>query len=240
MMRGPQGGGFMPPNFGNMINGMFGGAQGAAGGAYQGAQNTINQYTQQGANYLNPFVQGGQNEIPYMGQYQQQFANTGNMFANPEQAYNQFMASYQMSPGAQFQLQQGNSAIQNALAQRGLTGSGHEGEALSQYTQGLINQDMNQQWNNMLQGGQFGLNAGNSALRAANDMYNGGLTAAGDAARLYGQAGEDDAELQEAQAQQQAAQNAQNSQNIWGLGGTLLGMASSGPGSLLGSALSWL
>lgn len=186
---------------------------GFGGGAYATPENSINQYTQQGVSYLQPYSQMGQ-----------QVGNSLNsmfgQFSNPEQAYNNFARNYQMSPGAQNQLHTGMNAVSNQMAQMGLSQSGPEQQALAKYSQGIINQDMNSQWNNMLQGGELG-------ARLGLGMYGTGADAASREAGLYGQAGEDEAELQEAEAQQKAAQKAADSQSEWGLAGDALGFVGS-------------
>lgn len=166
---------------------------------------------------LDPYAQAGQNVIPGLeGEY--------NQFSNPEEAYNNFAKNYQMSAGAQNQLHSGLNAISNSMAAQGLAGSGNHMKALSGFTQGLINQDMNSQWNNMLNGGRFGASIGQG-------LYQGGLTAA-----------QDQAGLTEAE-EQAAAQSRQNSSNGWlgalgGIGGSIMG----GPiGGAIGSKIAgWL
>lgn len=195
----------------------------ANGGAYSGAGNTDKAYTQQanaaaqqGANLFGQYINNGQNAAGGLQQMQ-------NQFSNPEQAFNNFAKSYSMSPGAQFKLHNGLSAVRNQMAQRGLSGSGPEAEALTNYSQGVINEDMNHQWNNVLQGGRLGLAAGNTlygqganAVRGAADMY-------GQMGRNYMQEGANEAGLQEAQEQQKAAEKQQNSNNWWSAGGAIAG-----------------
>lgn len=166
------------------------GGQGAQGGAYAGAQST-----------LQPYAQGGLNAMSGL-------QGLENQFDNPEDAYNHFASNYSLSAGAHNKLQTGMDAVRNAMAAHGLSGSGAEAEALTHYTQGVINQDMNDQWNNILNGGKLGLGAGGTLFRGGE------------------QAGTNIAGLQEAQEQQQANQKAQNSSDLWsgiGSAASLLG-----------------
>ena len=196
-----------------MLNALRGfGAGGGIGGAYGGAGNTINQYTQRGIGLLNPYMEGGKRGIAGAEGFL-------NQFGNPEEMYNNFAKNYQMSAGAQNKLHTGMNAVRNAMASKGLTGSGAEGKALTGYSQGVINEDMNQQFNNVL-------NAGHLGLSAANTLYGGGLSASMRGAGLYGQAGEDIGGLQEAEEQQREREQQQHSQNMWGAAGLAGGLAS--------------
>jgi hypothetical protein len=192
----------------NWLGGMMGGG---SGGPYQGAENDINDYTRRGVGYLNPYWQMGNNVGP-------QLNNMFGQFSNPMSAYQHFSQNYQMSPGAQAQLHTGLNAVSNQMAQMGLGQSGPQQEALARYTQGLINQDMNSQWQNMLGGAEMG-------SRIGGMLYGTGADAASRMSGMYGQAGEDIAGLQEAQAQAQAAQEAQDKSDLWGAAGDVIGFA---------------
>ena len=174
------------------------------GKAYQRAINSINNYTNQGIGYLNPYHQFGINAGNSL-------QNELNQFSNPEEFYNNFAKNYQMSAGAQNKLNTGLDAVRNAMASRGLAGSGSEAKALTNYTQGVINEDMQNQYNDVLNAGRLGAGIGST-------LYGGGVQAALRGAGLYGQAGEDTAELQEAEA----AARAQAEQN--GMGGLMGGL----------------
>lgn len=175
-------------NLEQSLSGMFGGG---GNSPYAGAKSG-----------LDPYAQAGQGVIPGL-------QNEYNQFSNPQEAYDNFAKNYQMSAGAKNQLHTGLNAISNSMAAQGLAGSGNHMKALSGFTQGLINQDMNSQWNNMLAGGRFGASIGQG-------LYQGGLTAA-----------QDQAGLTEAE-EQAAAQSNQNSRDGWlgalgSLGGSILG-----------------
>lgn len=191
-----------------------------AGGSnpYGGAENSINSYLKQGLNQLSPYDKMGQNAGGSL-------AGMLARFSNPEQFYNNFAKNYQMSAGAQSRLHSGLNAVQAAMAQHGLTGSGAEQKALSSYTQGIIGQDMNDQFNNILNTGRLGAGIGST-------LYGGGLNAALKGADLYQGAGTNIAGLQEAmenqRAQQQAADKASDEEGdnqLWSTIGTGIGMA---------------
>ena len=179
---------------------------------YNRAIGSINNYTNQGVGYLNPYHQfgiSGGNALQHeMGQ-----------FSNPEEFYNNFAKNYQMSAGAQNKLNTGIDAVRNAMASRGLAGSGSEAKALTNYTQGVINEDMQNQYNDVLNAGRLGANIGST-------LYGGGVQAALRGAGLYGQAGEDVAQLQEAEAAARQKAQEQSQAGIFGGIGAGLGIAS--------------
>lgn len=75
----------------------------------------------------------------------------------------QFTANdYHQSPGFQFQLDQGNQAIQRSAAAKGLLGSTGTLKSLDSYSQGLANQDFQQAVNNFTNNQQqrFGMLSG--------------------------------------------------------------------------------
>lgn len=57
---------------------------------------------------------------------------------------------YQQSPGYQWQLQQGEQALNNQLGAGGMRLSGRAAKEAMQYGQGLANQDYQQWWNNQM------------------------------------------------------------------------------------------
>jgi hypothetical protein len=94
----------------------------------------------------------------------------------------------QSMPGYQFQLQQGNQAVQRNLAAQGLLGSGAAGKALTQYGQGFASNYANQYTNGLqslaglgqtsaAQTGAMGANAANQI--GSNQIYAGNAQASG-------------------------------------------------------------
>lgn len=168
--------------FSGISNLLGGGAPDMSGIINQGRQALGQQYDQ-GLGYLNPYMQAGQNA---MGGYQ----NFLNQYGDPTHMYNDIMSHYSMSPGAQFQMQQGTQAANAAAAANGMLGSGAEQKALMQYGQGIANQDQQQYLNNILGMGNTYLNGmgnlmgqGFGAANAANQNRMGYGNALG---QLYG------------------------------------------------------
>lgn len=97
-------------------------------------------------------------------------------------AINRFKASH----GYQFALQQGLDAQQKGMAARGLTGSGAEQKALTQYGQGLAGQEYGKYQSQLAglasMGAQMGQTAGGQAMRTGQEL--GGLGE--DYARMIG------------------------------------------------------
>lgn len=89
---------------------------------------------------LAPFLQGGQNTLAtllaQLGIGKNGTLTPGAPLTTPFSA-----ATYQQSPGYQFQLNQGVNAVQNAASATGGINSGNTLKALTQYGQGLANQD---------------------------------------------------------------------------------------------------
>lgn len=159
--------------------------------------------------YYSPYINAGNQELPYLqNQYQ-------GLMNNPGQMINSIGSNYQQSPGFQFQLQQALQGSNNAAAAGGLAGSPeHQQQNMSLATD-LANQNYNQYLQNAL--GQYDV-----GLEGAQGLYNTGSQAGmglGDAlGSLYNQEG------QYAYAGK-AGQNAYNSgmmNNIFGLGGAAM------------------
>ena len=76
------------------------------------------------------------------------------------------MEALQADPGYQFQLQQGNQALERSLAARGLGQSGAALKAAQEYGQGLANQTYNDYFNRQAQlaGQGFGAAQGLGSL----------------------------------------------------------------------------
>lgn len=123
-----------------------------------GAQNAINALQpayatakkEYDTNYYDPYTQSG-------GAANTMYSNalglngpTGNQTA---------VNAYQTSPGYNFQLQQGTQALDRSAAGSGLFGSGNAAAALTQYGQGLANQDYGNWLSRLSSLGQQGLTA---------------------------------------------------------------------------------
>jgi hypothetical protein len=99
---------------------------------------------------------------------------------NPQQFT---MSDFYNDPGYQFQLQQGNQAIERSAAARGGLTSGATGKALAGYTTNLANTTYGDAYNRYLQTRQQGNNElmglANIGLGATNSTVGAGLNVAG-------------------------------------------------------------
>jgi hypothetical protein len=118
---------------------------------------------------MQQFQQMQQNLAPYMGlgtstiPMLQQFLGSGRL--NDQFSFNPTMQQLEQTPGYQFTQQQGNKALDNAMAAKGLSLSGAQLKGLDQYNTGLASQTFQQQYQNALQ--NFNTNYGQ-----AGDQYN--------------------------------------------------------------------
>jgi hypothetical protein len=169
-------------------------------------------YGQQ-SEFLSPYRQAGEQGL---GQYQNALAfgpyNPGAGFNYQQmqggqqalsQAMNQLGTPYEESPGYQFQLEQGQRAIDNSAAGRGMTFSGATLRAQQELGQGLAAQDYNNYQNRqmglmgtLLGQGAYGQNTlmgaqGNylNRLQGLAAMGQNAATGTGAAAAQFGQMG---------------------------------------------------
>jgi hypothetical protein len=150
------------------IGGAIGGVTSLVGGMMQRAaaekaakegNQIISDSTNKANSYLSPYVDAGQTGLN----------KVQSMVSNPQQFS---MADFYNDPGYQFQLQQGNQAIERSAAARGGLTSGATGKALSQYTTNLANTTYGDAYNRYLQTNQQQFNQ-------ANTLANYGYGAAG-------------------------------------------------------------
>lgn len=119
----------------------------------QEQQNALNfQEQQYNTNQKNiaPFLQTGQNAVGELGN----LTNTpGQGLLTPwtQQFQAPTAAQAEQYPGYQFQLQQGENALQNSAAAQGNLLSGNTGAALEQYGQGMAQNDYTNVYNQALQ-----------------------------------------------------------------------------------------
>lgn len=118
-------------------------ARSAALGSQQGATNEANAYANQAyqdqKNYLNPYITGGQEAFKNL--------QSGN---------------FQMDPGYQFRLAEGQKAINNAASARGMFGGGAAAKALSRYGQDYASNEYGNAFNRQNTIANYGFNAANS------------------------------------------------------------------------------
>lgn len=150
-------------------------AQQAAQDQIQGIQtglNQLNNYYGQGANALQTNYAAGLQ--PFQTNFNNAQSGTtalGNALGlNGASGNAAATAAFQNNPGYQFQLQQGDNAINAAAAANGTLNSGNQLKALSDYNQGLAGTS----WNNYVSNLQPYLGAANSAATGIGTM-NAGL-----------------------------------------------------------------
>jgi hypothetical protein len=163
---------------------------------------TIDDYYNKASGFMSPYRDAG-------GRGLNGYENMLAKYQDPTKYYNDVASSYQMSPGAQFRMNTGMDAVRNAMAAQGLGGSGQEGRELTNYTQGVINQDMNSYIDRVFGVGQTGLqgygNLSGLGFNAANASGNYAMGAAGDIAGM-----------QSAMGQAASAQANNDNRNLWG------------------------
>jgi hypothetical protein len=141
-------------------------ASGLAGAAGQASQNALSQQ----------IAGEGANVAPYLGAGAQTTNQLAGALAPGGQLTQQFgqfsaptAAQAAAMPGYQFQLQQGENALQNSAAARGGLLSTGTAKALDQYSQGLASTDYNNLFNQALSGYQTNFNTFNTGQ---NNLYN--------------------------------------------------------------------
>jgi hypothetical protein len=207
--------GYLGAGVGGAIGGLFApNAFDASKPYFNNASGDINNYYRQAVGFLNPYMQQGQQA---MGQYSSMLGN----MSNPTQFYNNVMSGFQMTPAQQYAQQQGMNAISNNAAVRGLMGSTEQARNLENYGQMSTQQAQQQYLNNIL-----GINS--QALSGFGDLTRLGYGAASTAGQFGMQAGQEDADIQEAMAQAAAANAAQQGQGFGSLGGAFGALAGFG------------
>lgn len=137
--------------FGQGLSGLAGylGGQSNANGydnmsnQIQNAQNQQNQLYDQGLGYYKPYYDQGTSAF-------NQYGSAINQMSDPSGYVNDLMSKYQSSPNAQFQIQEGTRAANNASAASGQLGSAAEQMGLQRYAQGVSSADQQQYLNNAM------------------------------------------------------------------------------------------
>jgi len=176
--------------------------------------------------YMDPYIGAGKGALSeLMKQY-------GGLLHDPGAMYKQFGQGFQQSPGYQFQLGEGQRAMNQGAAAGGMLGSPQEQAQLAQYSQGLANQDYQNYMHQIL--GMYG--QGLQGMGGINQMGYGasGTMAQGLKEMLESQAGGAYANA--------ASKNQGMSNLLGGLGGGALGFMTGGPAgaaSGAGKAMGW-
>lgn len=205
---------------GSLVGGLFGlgGAKKASNADKQaaqiaqqagaGAQNFTKQELAQSQDELSPYIGTGQNAFSTLGSLMQQGAGGQGPLASYTGSFKApTAAEAEATPGYQFQLQQGELALQNSAAARGGLLSTGTGKSLEQYGQNLASTNYQQTFNNAMQAYQQQyaefqnnqsnlynrlLGVGQTGLNATQTSVGAALQGAG----LYGQQGLNAASLQ--------------------------------------------
>lgn len=139
----------------------------------------FNGYNQQTDNLNDKYGAETGNLDPYLQAGRQGITSLSSMLQPGGELTKQFSfdpKDLQNDPGYQFQLQQGQKAINNSTAANGLAGSGSQAKALSQYNQGLAGTTYNNAYNRALT--TFQTNRANT-LAPLNTLIGAGQTATG-------------------------------------------------------------
>ena len=196
-------------------NFLSGGQSGAYANESQDFKNIIpelQQYTQQGQSFLNPYNQAGQSVLP---QYQSFLNNLQNMNNG------NWVQNYTQSPYAKLMTNNALNSMNNAAAASGALGSGANQQENGQVANQIASSDMQNFYND-----QMGINQ--QIMGGFNSLLGTGANAAGQQAGLSGQLGANIAamleEASKANAQgQMAGQSGKDSgaMSLFGLGGGL-------------------
>ena len=217
---------------GSLFGGLFGAsASGKASQQYinalKQAQQSLTTSENQGLANYSPYLNAGSNAT---GMLSQMTSTPGEGLLTPwtQQFTAPTAAQAEQTPGYQFQLQQGENALQNSAAAQGGLLSGSTLAGMNQYAQGLASSNYQNTFNNALTQYQ---NAYQSFLNNQNNTYSRlmglsgqGLQAAGGAGNLISGIGGDIASLY---GQQGAAQAQGTIGQANALGGIFPGIANS-------------
>lgn len=166
--------------FGSGLGGIIGGA--LASSDLSNASSMVNGMGQDVINQTTPYNQFGQSFLP---QAQSAVSNLS-ATANSVPQFGDFMKNFSLSPGAQYTLGQAKEAQNNSAASTGQLLSGTNERALTGIANGIVNNDIAQQYGLTLQGNQQQFGQLQSVL---GDMFQGigvGQTATGQQAQIQG------------------------------------------------------
>lgn len=141
--------------------GVMAGATLLSGGLnYMGSQSAANAEesaaNQSNNTQLQMFNQQQANEAPYLAEGTKALGQLQSQLPGLESNFS--LSDFQQNPGYQFQLQQGQAALQQSAAARGLLNSTGTMKDMDTYTQGLANTDYNNAYNQYNQNRQTNYN----------------------------------------------------------------------------------
>ena len=96
------------------------------------------------------------------------------------------MAQFQQSPGYQFQMDEGQRAVESSAAAQGLLRSGATLKALQERGQGLANQDFGNYYNRLMDLSRLGQNSAAGGAATAGQAANAALGGANAQSSIYG------------------------------------------------------
>lgn len=188
------------------LYGMFGNQQNPA----DAANATLGKIPGQIDQYGRPFFEAGKNELPG---YQDMI---NKLMSDPTSIIKMLGQGYQQSPGYQWNLNQGESAINNANAAGGMLGTPQHQQQAGQLASNLANQDYNTYLQNVM--GLFG-----KGLSGASGLVDTGQKAGGGLADAIAQVLGQQAQYQYAG---QAGENERQSSGLGQIGSGLGALAS--------------
>lgn len=186
-------------SFGDGLGGLIGGA--LASNDLSNASSMVNGMGQNFNNATTPFVDFGTSMLPNATQG---ISNLETLASSGVPQFGSFMKDFNLSPGAQYTFGQSLDAADNSAAARGGLLSGNNLRSRESIANGIVSNDIAQQYGLTLQGNQQQFGQLQSVL---GDMFQGintGLTATGQQAQIAG--ANIGAQSQIAQAQAKADQ----------------------------------
>lgn len=174
---------------------------------YQDANQMLGNYLNQATSYLNPYYQAGTGALP-------QYQNALDNMKNPSEFYNQMMSGYQESPAAKFRQEQSVNSANARAAATGLSGSSNNLDDVSNITQGIIGQDQQQYFNNLM-----GIN--NNYMSGLGGLSNMGMGAAQGYGNLYSNFGNQQANMYDHMADAKYAKKQQDNNMLGDIAGSL-------------------
>lgn len=213
-------------NIGSGIANMFG------NNPADSAQGYLNQIPGEMGQYLNPYINNGNDAYGYLKPYMQRGDSASNMLmgayggmiSNPGQFMNQMGQGFQQSPGYGFQTSQALGQANRAAAAGGMAGSPAEQQQIAGVTNQLANQDYYNYLNHTMDMFGQGLNGlqnmSGQGLQAGQNIYNTGYGASSDLANSLA-----DYYMSQGNLAYAGGQN-QNSSLLGGLGSLASGLGS--------------
>lgn len=158
------------------------------------AQGVTDQQYEAQKNYLNPYAQQGGLAFDRLGDLLGLSGNTGAAGYGTYGPGSQFnMTEMEQDPGYQFRLEQGQKALDNSVAARGMNLSGSQLKGTAAYNQGMASQEYGNAYQRYM-----------DRYKTLGDMGNVGMGAANKLAGYAGQYGQDKSALYTGGATNQA------------------------------------